>query len=245
MGPLSAMERLSIASFIANGHAYHLYSYDELENVPRGAVLKDAREVLPADWLFLDSRGTYAGFSNAFRYKLLLDRGGWWVDTDMVCLRPLDFSNEYVFAREPDFTTIGSGAIRVPTGSAVMRYAWDRVQAFRPRRRPFRRKRHPWGATGPALLGEAVEAHELSDRAMEPAVFNPVDWTAWEDVLKPDGVAQFGEETRTVHLWSAMWAVARRDKNATYPQGCLYEQLKRRYLGSGLTSALATQASSS
>ena len=91
LGPLSVMERLVIASFGANGHEFHLYTYDQLDDLPGGAVLKDAREVLPAKWVLRDSRGSFAGFSDVFRYKLLLEKGGWWVDMDTVCLQPWRF----------------------------------------------------------------------------------------------------------------------------------------------------------
>ena len=39
---LSAMERMSINSFLMNGHEYHLYVYDEVKQVPDGAVIKTA-----------------------------------------------------------------------------------------------------------------------------------------------------------------------------------------------------------
>ena len=79
IGPeLSVMEQLSIASFLRNGHEYHLYVYDELSNVPRGTVIKDASEVLPPSQIFQYKQNqSYAGFANFFRYKLLLERGGW------------------------------------------------------------------------------------------------------------------------------------------------------------------------
>ncbi len=35
-------------------------------------------------------------FANFFRYKLLLEKGGWFVDSDTICMRPFDFDNEYV-----------------------------------------------------------------------------------------------------------------------------------------------------
>ena len=40
IGPeLSVMEQLSIASFLENGHEYHLYVYDAVKNVPARAVI--------------------------------------------------------------------------------------------------------------------------------------------------------------------------------------------------------------
>ena len=102
IGPeLSAMEQLSIASFLKNGHEYHLYVYKEMKNVPGGCVLRDANEILPGARVFqYQQYPSYAGFANFFRYKLLLERGGWWADTDVICLKTLDFPETQVFASE-------------------------------------------------------------------------------------------------------------------------------------------------
>src|SRR5437763_16269280 len=130
IGPkLSIMEQLSIASFLQNGHDYHLYIYNELPNVPKGAVIRDASEILPASAIFqYKDRPSYAGFSNFFRYKLLLERGGWWADSDVVCLRPFDFPDEYVFGSE--LTHQGDevpnvGFVKAPAGSAAMAVACE------------------------------------------------------------------------------------------------------------------------
>ena len=98
IGPrLSMMERLSIASFLQNGHSYILYAYGPVEGLPEDAELKDANEILPSCVIFTYAEyATCSGFSNFFRYKLLLERGGWWVDTDMICLRPFEFDDLHV-----------------------------------------------------------------------------------------------------------------------------------------------------
>ena len=97
---LSVMEQLSIASFLRNGHEYHLYVYEDVKNIPPGTTIKDGNEILPASRIFqYKQQASYAGFSNFFRYKLVLERGGWWVDTDTICLKPFDFDAEYVFPK--------------------------------------------------------------------------------------------------------------------------------------------------
>src|SRR5229473_6890984 len=114
------MEELSIRSFLAHGHEYHLYTYGPVKNVPGGAVLKDANEIIPSARLFTyREHDTYSGFSNYFRYRLLLEKGGWWVDTDLVCLKPFDFVEDYVFSSEQACGQqfINCGAIRAPAGS--------------------------------------------------------------------------------------------------------------------------------
>src|SRR3954454_16532370 len=103
VGPrLSVVERLSIASFLHHGHNYHLFTYGPVEGLPAGAVLEDARSILPESMIFqYREHASYAGFLDLFRYKVLLERGGWWVDTDPVCLRPFDFDEPYVFGSQP------------------------------------------------------------------------------------------------------------------------------------------------
>jgi hypothetical protein len=226
-GSLSTMERFSVASFVANGHEVHVYGYDDPGDLPQGAVVKDAAEMIPRRSfgrrpMYRDSRGSYAGFSDLFRYKLLEERGGWWIDLDMVCLRPFDFAEEYVFASEPDLT-VGSCAFRVPSGSEVMACAYERSLALG-------RKGKKWGSLGPALLAEMVDAFGLADCVVNHNVFVPVDWPDWETYLDPRCEWSFGPETHGIHLWNSLWAKAGRDKDAAYPYSCLYEQLKRRYL---------------
>lgn len=58
-------------------------------------------------------QGSYSAFSNQFRYTLLYDKGGWWVDTDVVCLRRFDFDDDFVFATErtPDHATTAASCV--------------------------------------------------------------------------------------------------------------------------------------
>ena len=49
-GPMTNLERLSAASYIKNGHPYHLYTYATfggIPNPPEGVVVKDAEDILP------------------------------------------------------------------------------------------------------------------------------------------------------------------------------------------------------
>ena len=233
IGPeLSVMEQLSISSFLLNQHEYHLYVYDEPKNVPAGTVVRDAGEILPASRIFQYKHfPTYAGFANFFRYKLLLERGGWWADTDTICLRHFDFPEQHVFATEicHGQEVVTSGIIKAPKGSPSMAYAWEVCQTKEP-------QKLSWGETGPRLMGEAVKRFSL-DKYREPAyVFCPVDYSNWRQVLEPDWAAALDEKSYAIHLWNERWRAARQDKNARYHQDCLYEQLKKKYLGESATN---------
>ena len=222
---LSVMEQLSIASFLSNGHQYHLYVYEEVKNIPAGAVIKDGNEILPATRIFqYKQQASYAGFSNFFRYKLVLERGGWWVDTDTICLKPFDFEAEYVFSSEfaqgQEF--INSGIFKAPAGSNVMAYAWGVCDAKDP-------TAIVWGETGPRLMAAAVREFSLEKYTQRPEVFCPIGYADWHKVLEPGAELNL-DDSYAIHLWNERWRAAGQDKNASYPDDCFYETLKRRYL---------------
>jgi len=220
------MEQLSISSFLANGHPYHLYVYDAVKNIPNGAVVQDASKILPASAIFQYRQyETYSGFSNFFRYKLLLERGGWWADMDLICLKSLDFAEEYVFSSEMDkgVEVINCGAIKSPPGSEVMAYAWNECRSKDP-------KQITWGETGPRLMAQAVTAHRLESYKKSYQVFCPFAWNEWRKVIEPEQNIRLDPSTHAIHLWNEIWRQEGVDKDARYETGCLYEQLKREYL---------------
>jgi hypothetical protein len=223
---LSTMERLSIASFLHHGHEYHLFAYDNVEGLPSGAILSDANAILPASMIFqYREHPSYAGFSNYFRYKLLLERGGWWADTDVVCLRPFQFEEPYVFASEmkPDGDAVAtSGVIKAPAGSEAMAYAWGRCL-----------ERDPqgliWGETGPRLVGQTIARFGL-ERYVQPArTFSPVNCFDWKCLIEPGVSWPFDDPTRAVHLWNELWRRDGVDKEGDFPPDCLYQRLKTMY----------------
>jgi hypothetical protein len=230
---LSTMELLSIRSFLHHGHDYELYLYEPVENLPEGAVARDANEILPASRIFLYADfGSYAGFSNFFRYKLLLEKGGWWVDTDIVCLRHFDFEAPYVFASE----MIKSGAVpasavlKCPAGSEAMAYAW-RVCASK---KPSLLK---WGETGPRLVAEVINRFSLEAFLHPAEVFCPVSCHDWETLLAPESILRPAETAYSIHLWNEMWRYHGRDKDESFPPGCIYGRLQDMYLHAPLSKA--------
>jgi len=228
IGPqLSTLEQLVIRSFLANGHDFHLFTYEPVGGIPEGATVLDARSILPPSRIFRYSgNGSLAGFSNFFRYRLLLENGGWWVDMDTVCLRPFEFSSvDYVVSSETfaGAPVIDIAALKAPAGSPLVEYAWRVCESKDP-------AALRWGETGPRLLAEAVEHCGLTDYVLPPETFCPVPYLAWESVLSPEANLNFGPETYAIHLWHELWRSSSRNKDAPYPAGCLFEKLKTRYL---------------
>ena len=224
-GKLGTMQTLSIKSYVAAGHPFHLYSYDHIQNIPRGATLFDAREILPEQRI-LDFKHL-ANFSDEFRYQMLYNNGGWWVDLDTVCVKPFDFPEPYVFAQE--LTTsyknlLNGGYIKAPAKAPILEAALKECKALNP-------KMMGWGAMGPQLLDRLVKEFDLMKFAQPVDVFNFVPW--WDSprlFTVRGGETPMPKAARAVHMWNEMWTRARYDKEDVYDEHSLYEQFKRRFL---------------
>ena len=69
---LTWLEQVCLKSYIDHGHKVYLYSYDPVENVPDGVVMKDAAEILPADKIIRHARtGSPAFHADVFRLRLM------------------------------------------------------------------------------------------------------------------------------------------------------------------------------
>src|SRR4029077_3324607 len=120
---LSKIELLAIQSFLSNGHEYHLYVYSDVGEVPSGVILKDAASIIPRNLIFTTS-GSLSIFSDWFRNELLLAGGGYWVDLDVVCLKPLRFEDPIVIGKE-DCSKANPAVMRFPKGHEITRALAD------------------------------------------------------------------------------------------------------------------------
>jgi hypothetical protein len=214
------MERLSMASYLSHGHSYHLYTYGSLAGVPSGIVIRDGNEILPESEI--GKFRSLASFSDYFRYNLLLKKGGWWCDTDTICLRPFDLNDEHVFVQEYPYELpilINNGYLKAPAGSPVMEWLVAQTQLID-------WSTISWGEIGPALVTKAVERFSLP--SYPPTAFNPISYKEWTTFIE-GSAPQIPEDAFAVHLWHEMWRRAGEHGDAAYPTECLYEQLKRRY----------------
>lgn len=204
-GQLKRIQKLCINSFLANGHEFHLYTYNKKINVPDGTVIKDAGTIVPQKDIFIDSHGSLASFADWFRYNLLFEKGGWWVDMDMVCLKPFDFASEYVFSSEHgkngQITNIG--AIKVPSNAEVMQYCLQEAQKVLQNDLP-NLPNIKWGTLGLKILNSYLQGHQKHMPFVQlPHVFCPIPPQLFY-LLFTDIMISFTENTHGVHLWNEM-----------------------------------------
>ncbi len=225
---LSPLEQLCIESFLAHGHHFTLYAYHDVAGVPFGCQILDAGAILPESEVFYYSDevglGSVAAFANLFRMKLLHDRGGWWVDTDVYCLGTPIPAGDYVFAVQYD-ESINNGVLRFPQGHALLSEAIDRLRQLGV---PVR-----WGQGGPELLTELLRKHGLTARALPPGSFYAIrDTGMFFDPSRADEVERLLSSSVFVHFWNQMIRQAGIDKNIPPPVG---SYLWRAYRDHGIT----------
>ena len=255
IGPsLSIMEQLCIRSFLANGHEFHLYVYEDVGNVPAGTICQDANAIVESKHIFVlkdgFAKGTVSAFSELFRWELLKQKGGWWVDMDVVCLKPFSIEQETVICSsfEAQWGNLANTCIikfpaHCPLAVFLSDTAWsvdkDKVRFIE---------------IGPLLLQRAVAEMKLNKYVVKPEIFCPITWRSVDRIVYPPSrvtlksilkntkrmlrelfkpqtrPGKITSETLGVHLWNEMWKNSGFDKNEEYDKKCLYERLKKRYL---------------
>jgi hypothetical protein len=224
---LSTLERLSIKSYLEHGHEYHLYVYNDVAGAPPQTVLKDANEILPSSLITrCDERQSYGGFADYFRYQLLHEKGGYWSDLDIVCLKPLNFDADVVLSSEITeyrAEVVTNGFIKAPKGAQFLKAALAICGSKNLRKLK-------WGEIGPRLVRELAPKFSLNKSVKSAATFCPIPSHLFYEAILPGYWNEFDEQTYTVHLWNEMWSRLGIYKDEIHAPSCLYERLKRRYL---------------
>lgn len=135
---LSPIELLTLHAAIRQGHSFHLWVYNDLKNkLPKGVSLLDANDIIPVKEVYakqskdptnqLGANSFGAPFSDLFRYKLLYEKGGWWIDMDVTLFKALDFNTPYFFRAHPLLPMIGN-VMKCPPKSDLMLAAYEETQ---------------------------------------------------------------------------------------------------------------------
>jgi len=245
---LSKMEIYSIKSFLRTGHTFHLYTYDKINNIPKGVIVKDANEILPKKTIFT-LKNLYLPFSDIFRYKMLYEKGNYWVDVDLISMRPLDFTEPFVFASE---RTIQKGAYKLKA-----KYVTNNCILKAPAKSKFYKDLFEvsmaYHKKGPnkdkikylRLLRKMVEKYKYQRYIKSPNHFCHLDWWYAKDAFLPlksfrskYGVrghsinSMFGKGVQfapyTIHLWrSLVTHKYKLDPNDDFHPNSLWERLIR------------------
>jgi len=227
---LSLLERLCAKSFLANGHDLEVYAYGPIEGMPDGVSILPAADILPesliGSYTLRDGEfmGMVSPFSDLFRLKALLERGGTWVDLDIVCLAPFDFPGTHTLSSERQKdgrTKVTNSVMRTPAGDAFVAKFLERAMRIDPQT--------IWHQElGSNLIPPLLEAFALEGSVESPNRFCPIDWWEWSRPLTER--FELPSAARGLHLWNSFWVANGADKDQLYPETTLYGTLQRRYL---------------
>lgn len=225
-----------MASFIAHGHTYHLYVYDEPRGLPAGVQLRDAAQILPRERIFRypsgKEKGGVSGFADLFRYRLLLEKGGWWADTDVICLKPFPKADPLVLASERKRllgVRLCIGVMGAPSGHALFERCYADAAANDPATLRF------------AQNGEPVLRRHVAQLGLLPAVappewFNPVNWWQSASIGAPGSAALLKDMHYALHCYGESWRWRLKDRDAAelregvFAADTMLGALQRRYL---------------
>jgi len=222
---LSPLELSCMQSFLEHGHTLRVFTYHTVQ-LPKGAINEDAGQILSYEqfFIFMDSP---SAFSNIFRYKLLYEQGGWWVDTDIVCLRSWFPFCEYFWVEE-DPGIINGSVLKFP----VADLRCERLLQLSMERRKNLTK---WGQLGPYLLSEVLATEKPSNHSGSTHDVYPIHYLETHFFWLPEFAAVVeirSSNSLFLHLWNKMFDAMGIDLNCTPPKGSFLRML---YLTHGQT----------
>jgi len=217
-GRLPPLSRACLRSFVERGHRVRVFGYEKID-VPDGVILEDARVVLPEEDLF-SYHNSFSAFSNIFRYRLLLQQGGWWIDTDVYCLEEDIPESRYSWAKESkDF--VNGAILRFPAGDATLAAILTRAERIGS-------NVEIQGQLGPRLLTEVLAGQDFVGHFGSTKAFYPVHWLEAHRFWTPgdrDFIRAKSSGSCFIHFWTMMFRYLGIDENIAPPRGSFLHEI--------------------
>lgn len=196
---LGVLEKLCIQSFLERNYQFEVYTYNLDLEVPKGVSVRDASSIMSHSKLFenYQQRGTFAAFSNIFRYALLEKENTTWVDADLMLLGHELPEPDYLFAYESEGRINGS-LLRAPSGSLFLQKLIRRSSEMDP-------KKIKWGDLGPSLISRTVTDFGLEAQALAQREVYPIEPKELWKLFDPESLSEVQERLSgalTLHLWN-------------------------------------------
>ena len=229
-GEFSKMEKICANSFIKNGFSLNIWTYGKNEIDIKDASIRDAREIIPESLIFLNQAGSYAGFSDLFRYSILCMYGGLYVDTDVISLKSAN-----KIPTKPFLVTEKSqnGDLKI-NGNVIfnpVRRNGNLIDLARVYAEKFPKSDITWGEIGPSLLTAIVQSYPGHGFEIYPPDFaNHINYWDCPNAFIDESINfNITEDMHFLHLYNEMWRRAGIDKSLQFSSACLYEKLEKTF----------------
>jgi len=222
LGPL---ERACLRSMLEQGHDVTLFCHNEVENVPSGVRVSDARDItgnrFEEFFRYPGAEQQAAMFSDIFRYRMIAKTDLIHADTDVYFLKSLDLVGDHIYCWE-DEEFICNAVLRLPSKSPALKDLIDfcdipfPIPPFFSLTKKIRllllallgHKRHVSqlapGSLGPPALTYQLKKHRLDHYALRTNSLYPIHYNDLDSFLLPfDQVQKYCETASAIHLWGS------------------------------------------
>lgn len=232
--PMSLYERNCILSFVNHNFYVNVWSFTPRE-LPPGVHLCDPLRYFKIEDIESinqdNKQGCLAAFSDAFRYSVLQDIGGWWFDTDCICLKDqTEFknlkNNKSIIAGFENENII-NGAVLNFVDPQLAAQAYQLLnQILSNKNRTIR-----WGEIGPKLITRLINEQGLLEEVFPAPAFYPVHWKNALSALNPELTEEINKKcanSYVYHYWNEIIKKNGIDKSVPPPVGSfIYEQFAK------------------
>jgi mannosyltransferase OCH1-like enzyme len=180
-GAIGPYQLLGLRSFADQGHRVQVFTFDHALRKPSWIEWRNAGDIIPADRVLreIPELGQSAIHANLFRHALLHRYGGWWIDPDVVLLRPDLPDVEMFVAGSNDAQIASTAAMKFPAGHPAL--AEVLIHSA-----PLDEAIERWEEAGAPLLTQCLAADGLLDQFQPTDVVSPVSWFDIEVMFDPD-----------------------------------------------------------
>jgi hypothetical protein len=223
---IGAYQLLCLRSFADRGHHVEVFTYDADLRLPGWIERRNAAEILPREQVLRPLEGArFAIHGNLFRYALLHRRGGWWIDPDIVLLKPDLPDEKLFFAGQDVFHCTSTGVLKFSKGHPIVKAALDKTLAVGD-------TVADWEATGALLLTDLIRQHGLDSALRSRDPLGPLSWFEVPDLFDPARRADIErrcDSANFLQLHDDVWRRAGVPHRLGPPEGSMLDVLFKRH----------------
>lgn len=233
-GDFTRLERICASSFIKSDFNLTIWTYGNGAFVS-GANVRDARDIIPEESLFLNKKGSYASFADLFRYTLLSRVGGLYADTDVVCLKNASALPPHQFIvterTQNGELIVNNNVLYNPSPRDGNLIDLAKQYAIK-----FPKDNIEWAELGPILLTSLVNSNAMHGfNIYSPEFANNFDHWRCPFILLDSNFDKIPEGAFFIHLYNETWRANNINKDVVYQSSSLYEQLAIKFCNSTFT----------
>lgn len=221
---LGPYQLLCLKSFADRGHHVEVFTYQRDPNFAPWLHARDARGILPEERVLRPLADRKTGIrANLFRYALLEQLGGWWIDPD-VMLMQTDLPGGDGYIAPPDvFGRAPVAVLKFPAHHPLIVEARAKADALDG-------SQEAWERAGAALFSDLVRGCDIPSQAEDG--LGPISWLNVPDLFDPekrDELYRSASAARFLHLQDEVWRRAGIPSQLAPPEGSYLAELLERY----------------